>query len=91
MEQKLRGCINEALSELGITDATFVVERPADISNGDWATNAAMAGAKKAGKNPRALAEEIKAKLEEKKDEDISAIEIAGPGFINIRLKAQAK
>lgn len=86
MEHKLRDYINSALSELGITDATFVVERPADISHGDWATNAAMAGAKKAGKNPRALAEEIKAKIEVKKDADIFAIEIAGPGFINIKL-----
>ncbi len=86
MEQKLREYIDLALLDLGITEATFVVERPADMVNGDWSTNAAMAGAKKAGKNPRALAEEIKMKLEAQKDTDISMVEIAGPGFINIKL-----
>lgn len=86
MESRLRDHIHSALVELGITDTAFALERPADLLHGDWATNAAMAGAKKAGKSPRALAEEIKAKLEAIHDEDIAAIDIAGPGFINIKL-----
>lgn len=86
MESRLRDHINSALAELGITDVAFALERPADLGNGDWATNAAMAGAKKAGKSPRSLAEEIKAKLEAMNDEDIAAVDVAGPGFINIKL-----
>lgn len=85
MEAKLRTYIEQALKELGVTDATFVVERPADMAHGDYATNVAMAVAKKLGKNPRAFAEEVKMKLDAIADPDIAAVEIAGPGFINIR------
>lgn len=60
------------------------VESPRDASHGDLACNAAMVLAKAVGTNPRALAEQIAAKL--KSDVDVSSVEIAGPGFINIRL-----
>ena len=60
------------------------VEPPRDPSHGDLATNAAMVLAKQAATNPRALAEKIVTHLE--KDPDIVAAEIAGPGFINLRL-----
>ena len=60
------------------------VEPPRDPSHGDLATNAAMVLAKQAATNPRALAEKIVSHLE--KDPDIVAAEIAGPGFINLRL-----
>jgi arginyl-tRNA synthetase len=87
MEETLKRHINSALSELGITDASFVVERPADMSHGDWATNVAMATAKKMGKNPRALAEDLVAVMS-RSDLDMK-FEIAGPGFINIRLSGE--
>ena len=83
-EAKIRFLIDEILLAMDIVDVTFVLERPADMAHGDYATNVAMAGAKKAGKNPRALAEEIKAKLDAKNDPDIRSVKIAGPGFINI-------
>ncbi len=73
----------EALGELGITDVVFALEHPADLAHGDVATNVAMIGAKKSGKNPRALAEEIVSLLKKKNDEHIAEITIAGPGFIN--------
>ncbi|MBW0144414.1 arginine--tRNA ligase [Sphingomicrobium clamense] len=60
------------------------VEPPRDPSHGDLATNAAMVLAKQAKTNPRALAEAIGPKLEAL--EDVKSVEIAGPGFINIRL-----
>ncbi|HET9398617.1 MAG TPA: arginine--tRNA ligase, partial [Sphingomicrobium sp.] len=60
------------------------VEPPRDASHGDLATNAAMVLAKGAGTNPRALAELIKPKLEA--IPGVTQVEIAGPGFINIRL-----
>ena len=60
------------------------VEPPRDPAHGDLATNAAMVLAKSAGTNPRALAELIKPKLEALPA--VTAVEIAGPGFINLRL-----
>ncbi len=64
------------------------VEPPRDPSHGDLSTNAAMVLAKQAKSNPRALAEKIVAHLE--RDPDIAAAEIAGPGFINLRLTENA-
>jgi arginyl-tRNA synthetase len=72
--------------ELSRTNVTL--EPPRDPSHGDLATNAAMVLAKPAGTNPRALAELIKAKVEELPP--VTSVEIAGPGFINIRLAADA-
>ncbi len=66
----------------------FVVEPPRDVSHGDLASNAAMVLAKEAKPSfasPRALAVEIAAALAE--DEDVETAEVAGPGFINIRLR----
>ena len=60
------------------------VEPPRDPSHGDLATNAAMVLAKPAGTNPRALAGLIGPKLEALPG--VMSVEIAGPGFINIRL-----
>jgi arginyl-tRNA synthetase len=64
------------------------VERPRDASHGDWATSVAMRSAKAASMNPRRIAELIASHLSE--DERIAAVEIAGPGFINLRLSAAA-
>lgn len=67
------------------TDLSKVtVEPPREESHGDMATNAAMVLSKQAGKNPRALAEELKPALE--KLPYVTGVEIAGPGFINFRL-----
>ncbi|HLH11869.1 MAG TPA: arginine--tRNA ligase [Methylovirgula sp.] len=68
--------------------ARFVVEPPRDPSHGDLAVNAAMVYAKEAKAhfaNPRQLATELAAALAE--DEDVAQAEVAGPGFLNIRLK----
>lgn len=62
----------------------FAVEPPRDASHGDLACNAAMVLAKTAGQNPRALAEKIAAEIN--KDTDVAKVDVAGPGFINIRL-----
>ncbi len=67
------------------TDISVVtVEPPREAAHGDLATNAAMVLAKKAGMAPRELAEKLAALLA--KDDDIEDVQIAGPGFINIRL-----
>src|SRR5690606_1994944 len=64
--------------------ARVTVEPPRDASHGDLATNAAMVLAKAVGENPRALAERIAAAL--RADPDVAAVEVAGPGFVNLRL-----
>ncbi|MCL6739582.1 arginine--tRNA ligase [Sphingomonas sp. RB56-2] len=68
----------------GLNRKSVAVEPPRDPSHGDLATNAAMVLAKGAGTNPRALAEAIKPKLEALPS--VTSVEIAGPGFINLRL-----
>jgi arginyl-tRNA synthetase len=62
----------------------IAVEPPRDASHGDLATNAAMVLAKPTGQNPRALAEKIAEAL--RSDKDIAAVDVAGPGFVNLRL-----
>jgi arginyl-tRNA synthetase len=60
------------------------VEPPRDPSHGDLATNAAMVLAKGAGMNPRALAEMISPRIAAM--DEVLSVDVAGPGFINIRL-----
>lgn len=69
---------------VGLPRGNVTVEPPRDVSHGDLATNAAMVLAKGAGTNPRALAEAVKAELE--KIDEVASVDIAGPGFINMRL-----
>jgi arginyl-tRNA synthetase len=64
------------------------VEPPRDPAHGDLASNAAMVLAKGAGTNPRALAAAIAPKLESLPE--VTSVEIAGPGFLNIRLSSDA-
>ena len=68
----------------GLDRRNVTVEPPRDASHGDLATNAAMVLAKGAGTNPRTLAELLVAKLSEL--EDVASAEVAGPGFINLRM-----
>src|SRR5579872_5021208 len=66
----------------------FVVEPPRDPSHGDLAVNAAMVYAKEAKAafgNPRQFATELAVALAE--EPDVDQAEVAGPGFLNIRLK----
>ncbi|RWM30119.1 arginine--tRNA ligase [Mesorhizobium sp.] len=63
----------------------IAVEPPRDASHGDLATNAAMVLAKPTGQNPRALAEKLVEAL--RADADIASADVAGPGFVNLRLK----
>ena len=90
------GVVQGALSELmtsgdlpeGTAFDRVTVEPPRDVSHGDLSTNAAMVLAKPAKTNPRALAEKISPKLEA--HPLIASAEVAGPGFINIRLDSSA-
>lgn len=60
------------------------VERPRDPGHGDWATNVALKSARAAGMAPRDLAALIAQRIAD--HPDIASVEVAGPGFINVRL-----
>jgi len=72
----------------GIDLSRIVVEPPRDAAHGDMATNAAMVLAREAKAKPRDLAERIAASL--RADDLIAAVDVAGPGFINLTLKPRA-
>ena len=88
--------VESALAELvadgvlpgGTSFANVTLEPPRDPAHGDLATNAAMVLAKQAKTKPRDLAEKIAARLEAA--DGIAAAEIAGPGFINLKLDRAA-
>jgi arginyl-tRNA synthetase len=82
--ETLRRLEQEGVIPAGLDLSRAVVEPPRDPAHGDLATNAAMVLAKDAKTNPRALAERIVADL--RGDARVEAAEIAGPGFINLRL-----
>jgi len=88
----LDGVLDDLISDgalpEGIERRNVTVEPPRDPAHGDLATNAAMVLAKGANTNPRALAEAIKPKLEALAP--VTSVEVAGPGFINIRLNPDA-
>jgi arginyl-tRNA synthetase len=89
---EIRGLVIEALHALvdagqipaGLDFAAVAVEPPRDPAHGDMATNAAMVLAKPAGLAPRAIAEALAARLST--DPRVAAAEVAGPGFLNLRL-----
>jgi len=95
MKDTIRQLIQQALSQLvaegvlpqGLTPA-IQVENAKDKKNGDFASNIAMMLAKPAGMKPRDLAEKIVAALPA--DEQISKVDIAGPGFLNFFQNTQA-
>ena len=72
----------------GLGRGAITVEPPRDPAHGDLATNAAMVLAKPAGTNPRALAEALVGELA--KVPSVASAEIAGPGFINLRVAPEA-
>lgn len=71
-----------------LTAADIVLERPRNRDHGDWASNIAMRLAKPFGTNPRELAQQIADGLTGV--DGIASVEVAGPGFLNIRLDAAA-
>ena len=92
IKEKIENLIKEALQNLGVEAEQVVLEHPADFKNGDYSTNVALACAKKAGKNPRELAEAIVATLRQAQgefSEQVREIQVAGPGFINFYLSRE--
>ncbi len=94
IKQQLEQAISAVCGDLDLdlTGANIAIDRPADPSHGDWASNVAMVLAGKLGKNPRQLAEQIVAKLNKGVGTGqvpaIESVGVAGPGFINFKLKS---
>lgn len=80
----LDALVTEGVLPQGLDYAQVAVEPPRDPAHGDMATNAAMVLAKPAGMQPRAIAEALAARLAA--DPRVTGAEVAGPGFLNLRL-----
>jgi arginyl-tRNA synthetase len=84
---QIQAAISRAIERgdlIGTVPANIPLERPKNRDHGDYASSIALQLAKPAGKNPREVAELLKKDLE--KLEEVSSVDIAGPGFINIKL-----
>lgn len=87
VESALQAAIDDHTLELDeVPEAAL--ERPRDLSNGDWASTVALRSAKLAHKAPRDIAQAIVDHLPE--NDHIASVDIAGPGFINIKLTPTA-
>ena len=75
--------------ETSVVPEEVTVERPRNPDHGDYATNIALQVAKKVGMNPRDLGEALSAVLAD--HPAIDSAEVAGPGFINLRLASAAQ
>ncbi|MFQ1700737.1 arginine--tRNA ligase [Loktanella agnita] len=86
---RVLSCLDQMVAEgalpEGLAMQAVTVEPPRDPAHGDMATNAAMVLAKPAKMNPRVIAETLAAKLLD--DPMITVAEVAGPGFLNMRLE----
>jgi arginyl-tRNA synthetase len=90
MKQTLHEALVQACAAVGIANARIALEYPENPEHGDFSTNVALAHAKEAKLSPRALAEKLVAELAKKPVDIVAAVEIAGPGFINFKIKDAA-
>lgn len=92
-KEAIQKIIAGALASLGAADATVTLERPKDPAHGDVACTCALQLARRLKKNPRAIAEQLVAamKTDSTFAKTVESVEIAGPGFINIRLAQGAR
>jgi arginyl-tRNA synthetase len=91
LREALERCVRELLAAAGDANAPppFTVEPPRDGMHGDFACNAAMLLSKRLRKPPRAIAEELVARLGDAGGV-VARVDVAGPGFLNIRLTGDA-
>ena len=86
MKQEIESVVGSVVKELFDIDIAIELTRP-DEQFGDYATNVALQLASQLNKNPRELAENISTSL---KNENIVSAEVAGPGFLNLKLTDKA-
>lgn len=80
----LEAMVTDGVLPAGLDMGNVTAEPPRDVAHGDMATNAAMVLAKPAGLKPREIADVLAQKLAE--DNRVVSAEVAGPGFLNLRL-----
>jgi arginyl-tRNA synthetase len=86
--QQLSDLVRQALAAAGLPERDPQFERPRQREHGDWSTNVALTLAKPLGKPPREVAQAVVDHLPA--HDQVQAVEIAGPGFINFRLAHEA-
>ncbi len=87
IKEKLILSLRTAAEKAGITDPKVHLEHPEDIFHGDYATNLALAYSKALKTSPKILAEKILEEFKKDLPNEVESTSIAGPGFINIKLK----
>ncbi len=92
-KEQLQAWIGSALEHAfpSAHQVPVILERPKNPEHGDWACNAALQLAKPLARKPRDIADAIKQALDASQNPLIEAIEIAGPGFLNLRLSRSAR
>ncbi len=90
MKERIESAVERALTEASAAGIRFVVEYPAQLAQGDFATNAALVAASALGKNPRVLAQKLADSIQETLTNDWAQVSVAGPGFVNISLTPRA-
>ncbi|MFN8053057.1 MAG: arginine--tRNA ligase [Acidimicrobiales bacterium] len=85
---QLADALRAQLAAAGIpVDGDIHLEQPQRREHGDWSSNVAMANAKKAGRNPRELAQQLVDGLNAALPAHVERVELAGPGFVNFHLR----
>src|ERR671910_2753173 len=88
LEERVAGALREAVRKAyGIELNGVHVERPNEAAHGDFASNVALANARIFKRNPREVAQGLASSLSAP---FVESVEVAGPGFINFRVSADA-
>ncbi len=87
LQQTLSNQIEQAFAVAGISGSPIVLQSAKDAKHGDFQINGVMGAAKKVGQNPRELAQKIADELNGKGA--FVGAEVAGPGFVNLRLSPE--
>jgi arginyl-tRNA synthetase len=87
MRDVITSALRDALARLGVDPPDDVhLEQPARREHGDFSSNVALTSAKRAGRPPRELAQALVDLLDDAPPAHVTAVEVAGPGFVNFRL-----
>ena len=87
MIDKLKKTIAKAIKDQGIENPIVNIEHPEDNTFGDFSSNVSLIYSKQLKVNSKELAEKIIVELKKDFENEVKSIEIAGPGFINIKMK----
>ena len=86
-EEAIKQAVQQALSGMEVEDVDVRLDQPRDPSHGDLATTVALMLAKKLGRPPLVIAEEIASRIDTERF-GIESVSVAGPGFLNFKLSS---